>query len=227
MQINKIFNRDCIEFMKEMADKSVDLVLTDIPYEVCSGRNEGGLRSINKGAADVATFKLSTFLDNCARICRGPIYVFCGTEQVSEIREWLQFLGMTTRCCVWEKTNPSPMNGEHLWLSSVELCVFGRFSEATFNRFCESPVWRFPSGSSKRHPTEKPRPLFKHLVEASSKPGDLVFDPCMGSGTTAEAAITTGRNFIGTEINPEFLRIANQRLRDLTGPFSLYGDIGT
>lgn len=51
-------------------------------------------------------------------------------------------------------------------------------------------------------------------------------DPFMGSGTTAEACVLEGRNFIGFELNQEYHEKANKRLRDLTGPFQLYGDIG-
>ena len=71
-----------------------------------------------------------------------------------------------------------------------------------------------------------PLDLFRYLVRVSSNPGDLVLDPFMGSGTTACAAAVEGRPFLGFELNPTFHQVANQRLRELTGPFKLYGDIG-
>lgn len=230
MELNKIYNMDCLEYMSRLEDNSVDLILTDIPYNKCSHRKEGGLRHINKGTADVLTFPLEKFVDELIRICKGSIYIFCGTEQVSILRHTGATRegggGVSTRLCIWEKTNPSPMNGQHLWLSSIECCVFMRKSNATFNEFCQSPVWRYPVGSSKRHPTEKPLELFKRLVRASSNPGDIVFDPCIGSGTTAVAAIQEGRKFIGTELCKEYYDLANKRLRQLTGPFHLFGNIG-
>lgn len=207
-------------------DKSVPLVLTDIPYGCVSGRKEGGLRRINKDGADEVNFDLGELVDQVARVCSGSVYMFCGPNQVSRIYSGLVEHGLTCRTCFWEKTNPSPMNGEHLWLSSVECCIFGRWPKATFNEFCKSPVWRFPSGSSKIHPTQKPMDLFRYLVRVSSNPGDLVLDPFMGSGTTACAAAVEGRPFLGFELNPTFHQVANQRLRELTGPFKLYGDIG-
>lgn len=140
MEINRIYNMDCFEGMKAIDDKSIDLVLTDIPYGKCNGRNEGGIRKINKGDADEVSFSISELVAQLSCITRGSIYMFCGTEQVSIIREAMEDNGMTTRLCIWEKTNPSPMNGQHLWLSSVECCVFGRFPKATFNEFCKSSV---------------------------------------------------------------------------------------
>lgn len=226
MELNKLYNMDCLEYMSRLEDNCVDLVLTDIPYDECSDREEGGLRHINKDTADVLTFPLGKFMDEVIRICKGSIYIFCGTEQVSTLRKAGVDKGLSTRLCIWEKTNPSPMNGQHLWLSSVECCVFMRKSNATFNEFCQSPVWRHPCGSSKRHPTEKPLDLFRRLIRASSNHGDIVFDPCIGSGTTAEAAVLEGRKFIGTELCKEYYDVANKRLRHLTGPFYLFGNIG-
>lgn len=226
MELNRIYNRDCMEYMRELPDKCVSLVLTDIPFDYCSNKEENGLRTINKGNADAITFDLGLFTKELTRICSGSIYIFCGPTQFSQVFSGLLQAGMSMRTCIWEKTNPSPMNGQHLWLSSVEMCVFGRFSNAPFNEFCKTSVWRFPNGVSKRHPTEKPVELFRRLVRASSNQGDIVFDPCMGSGTTAEACVVEGRKFIGTELCKEYFDKANERLRKLTGPFHLYGNLG-
>lgn len=122
--------------------------------------------------------------------------------------------GLSTRLLIWEKTNPSPMLGQFMWLSSIECCVFGRKAKATFNGFCESAVLRYPCGSSKEHPTEKPLDLFKRLVYTSTVAGDTVFDPFMGSGTAGVAALQYDRDFIGCELNPDYYRIAERRIRN-------------
>ena len=123
---------DCLELMSRIPAGSVDMVLTDIPYDVVS-RNSGGLRNLDKGAADIKTFSLSALLSGYGRLAPRSLYIFCATEQVSELRNGLVGLGYTTRLGVWEKTNPSPMNGQTLWLSGVECCVFGRIKGAVFN----------------------------------------------------------------------------------------------
>ena len=162
---------DCFEGMRQMHDKSVDLVLTDIPYGECSGRDDKGIRKINKGEADVVAFNVAELVTELSRLTKGSIYMFCGTEQVSEIIHEMRKNGLTTRLCIWEKPNPSPLAGEFLWLSNIECCVFGRFQKATFNEFCKGSVWRCNCGSSKIHPTQKPLELFKRLILASSHGG--------------------------------------------------------
>lgn len=106
MELNKLYNMDCLEYMSRLEDNCVDLILTDIPYDVCSDREEGGLRHINKDTADVLTFSLEKFVSEAIRICKGSIYIFCGTEQVSALRRVGVEAGLSTRLCIWEKTNP-------------------------------------------------------------------------------------------------------------------------
>lgn len=202
---------DCLERMKEIPDGSVDLVLTDIPYGVVN-RASGGLRNLDKGAADAFDFSIQSALDQIARLCIGSVYVFCGTEQVSELRAGLAQRSFTTRLGVWEKTNPSPMNGQHLWLSSLEVCVFGRRRGATFNEHCKGSVWRHPTARGKLHPTMKPVGLMARLILASSHPGDTVLDFTMGSGTTGVACANTGRKFIGIERDEAYFDIARERI---------------
>jgi DNA modification methylase len=83
-----------------------------------------------------------------------------------------------------------------------------------------------PVYANKLHPTQKPEDLIRYLVRTYTLPGETVLDNCIGSGTTAVAAVLENRKFIGFEISPEYCEIANKRLRDLTGPFRLYGNIG-
>ena len=96
-----------------------------------------------------------------------------GTEQVSKYRESFVSNGLSTRACVWEKTNPSPMNGQHLWLSSLELCVYGKNKNATFNEHCASPVWRLPTEPKEFHPTAKPIRLMEIQINASTNENDM------------------------------------------------------
>ena len=207
----ELYNGDCLEIMKQIPDKYVDMVLTDIPYGKVN-RKSGGLRNLDKGVADVCEINLEELLNQYSRIVSGSIYIFCGTEQVSELRHGLVERGFSTRLCVWEKTNPSPMNGQRLWLSSVECCVFARLPKAVFNEHCKSAVWRNTNGRSKVHPTEKPLALMERLVLASSNENMTVLDNCMGSGTTGVACVNTKRNFIGIEKDENYFQIAKNRI---------------
>lgn len=202
---------DCLERMKEIPDGSVDMVLTDIPYdEVC--QQSSGLRILDRGVADRCDFNVTDVLSVLLPKWTGSTYVFCGIGQISEIDTFFRSQGLTTRLCSWEKTNPSPMNGQRLWLSGSEFCVFARKPNAVFNRHCEKPIWRYPVGRSKLHPTQKPVELMKYIIESSTKEGDTVLDFTMGSGTTGVACMNTGRKFIGIELDADYYDIAANRI---------------
>ena len=211
LELNRIYNMDCMIGLKQIDDSSVDMILTDIPYGEVS-RKSAGLRNLDKGDADIETFDLAEFMQECMRVCTKSIYVFCGTAQTGTIRNALNSKGYLTRHCVWEKTNPSPMNGEYTWLSSIENCIYGRAKGAIFNEHCKSVVWRFPVETNQRHPTQKPIKLFEYLIRVSTNMNGIVLDPCMGSGTTAFAALKQDRKFIGFEINSEYCRQADRRI---------------
>lgn len=214
METKKIYNVDCILGMKMLPSKSVDMVLTDIPYGEVN-RMSGGLRNLDKGKADECTVDLKVICAEFARVCTGTVYIFCGIKQISELTILLEQHGFSTRLGLWEKTNPSPMNGTKVWLSGAEYCVIGRKPMATFNRHCEKPIWRYPVGKSKLHPTQKPVKLFQYLIESSSKLGDVVLDAFIGSGTTAEACIHTGRRYIGYEIDEDYFNLVKERINNL------------
>lgn len=206
-----LVNEDCIEAMSKLSDKSIDLTVTDIPYGEVN-RKSAGLRNLDKDKADVVNFNLPNLVDELCRLTKGSIYIFCGINQVSTIRETMTKNKMSTRLCIWEKTNPSPMNGDKIWLSGIEACVFGKFSKATFNEHCKNTVFRYPCGRNKIHPTQKPEELIERLVLASSNIGDLVLDPFSGSGTTAVVCKKTNRNFIGFELDKEYYDKAVDRI---------------
>lgn len=206
-----VIEGDSLEVMRGFADKSFDLVLTDIPYNEVN-RESNGLRSLDKEGADVLGMSLQDLTNELVRITKGSVYIFCGQMQISFLASMLRQEGLSTRLIIWEKTNPSPMNGEKIWLSGIEACVFGKFPNATFNEHCKNTVLRFPSGESKVHPTQKPIELFRRLIAASTNEGDTILDPFMGSGTTLVAAKYLNRNATGIEISPKYCEIARKRL---------------
>lgn len=164
------------------------------------------------GAADDCAIDLVKLVDLFVKVCSGSFYVFCGTEQISPIITRFKYHNLTTRLCCWEKTNPSPMNGNRLWLSGTEFCVFARKPKATFNEHCKTGVWRNPSGRSKIHPTEKPIKLLERIILASSNEFDTVLDATMGSGSTGIACANTNRQFIGIEKDESYFAIAKERI---------------
>lgn len=213
LEINRLYLGDAFEYLKKIPDESIDLIMTDIPYGEVN-RESNGLRKLDKEEADICEFDLELLADELSRICKGSIYIFCGMEQVSYLKKRFIENGMSIRLGIWEKSNPSPMNGEHIWLSGIECCVFAKKSGATFRENCKNTVWRFPCGSSNIHPTQKPIELIQYLISVSSKQGDVVLDPFLGSGTTAIAAIRLDRQYIGIEKTEKYYKLAKQRVSD-------------
>lgn len=217
-----LYHGDCREVLPLLETASVDLVLTDPPYNAIN-RETGGLRTIDKGRADSATVDVYWCADEFYRLTSGSVYVWCSDEQYTGWTNAFKSLGSTTRKCAWWKTNPSPMNGERLWLSAVELCVFARKPGAYFGKYCEAPVWKGPHESVTDHPTEKPLWLFNRLIGASCITGGMVLDPYCGSGTTLRAAKDAGCRAIGIELEERYCEIAARRLEQGILP-GLYGE---
>jgi len=206
-----LINNDCMN----VSLPKCKLLLTDIPYNGCN-KASNGLRTIDKGKADLINFEIQPFLEhiyNCFDIC----VIFCGHGQFSEIFTYFnekQLKGKgTTRQLIWAKSNPSPMNGEYIYLSGTENAVwFKKKGTGKLNCRCKTNVFTFPNGSSKFHPTEKNHKLLADIILDNTDIGDLVVDTCTGSGSTGIVALKNDRNFFGTEIDKGYYKVSNDRL---------------
>ena len=198
-----------------MGANSVKLTLTDIPYAEVN-RESNGLRKLDKSTADEQTFDLNDFLTEVYRVTEGTIIIFCGMNQFSTIREFFAEKQAakegTVRQLIWKKSNPSPMNGQYIYLSGIENAVWFKKKGGTFNARCKNTVFEYPCGRSKMHPTEKNHKLLEELIQDNSNPGDLVFDPCAGSGSHLLVARDNGRDYIGIELDEGYFKIAESRL---------------
>lgn len=217
LELNKLYNMDCMNLMAEMDKDSVQLTLTDMPYNEVN-RSSNGLRELDKKDADIMIFVLEDFLDEIYRVTQGTIIIFCGKEQLSPIHGYFakkqEKNQGTVRQLIWKKTNPSPMNGQHIYLSGIENAVWFKKRGSTFNAHCKNTVFEYPCGRSKIHPTEKNHRLLKELILDNSKDGDIVFDPCAGSGSHCLVALQNNRNYIGCEISPEWADKATTRIKE-------------
>ena len=210
----KLINSDCIKVMKSMLSESVVFTLTDIPYNAVN-RSSNGLRNLDKEEADIITFDLNEFLEEVYRITSNSIVIFCGKEQFSGIYEYFASKKGTVRPIIWEKSNPSPMNGQYIYLSGVEFAVWFKKSGAkTFNAHCKNTVFKYPNGRSKLHPTEKNHELLKQLILDNSNEDDLIFDPCMGSGSHLLVAKNLNRKYLGVELSEKYFNIAKKRIEE-------------
>ena len=217
MEINNLYHTDCMKFMGGVSDNAVDLTLTDIPYGEVN-RESNGLRVFDKASADIITFNLYDFLEEIYRITSSTIIIFCGQGQMSDIQKWFQVKQNekkgTVRQLIYKKTNPRPCNGQYVYLSGIENAVWFKKRGGTFNAHCKNTVFEYPCGRSKLHPTEKNHELLKELIIDNSNEGDIVFDPCAGSGAHLLVAKELDRQYLGCELNKEYFDIAKNRIKE-------------
>lgn len=219
-----LYNEDCMRVFPKLEDNSIQCIITDLPYDGVSKKGEerakygGQLRKIDKGKADILTFDLDEFLKECVRISDGSIYLFCGIGQISQIYNFFEQKHIQkdfmVRLCVWHKSNPSPMNGQHMYLNATEYVVYAKKRKTTFNGKCTHNVFHFPTGRSKIHPTEKPVNLLQQLILDSTLEGDTVADFCGGSFSTGVASLKLNRNFVGVELDENYFTLAKDRIEN-------------
>lgn len=196
---------------------SCRLLLTDIPYEEVN-RSDNGLRNLNKEKADEKTFEIGEFLNHIYD-CADIFIIFCEHRQMSKIYTFFgdkqkKKLG-TVRQLVWCKSNPSPMNGEYVYLSGTENAVwFKKKGTGKLNSKCKKNYFIHSTGSSKYHPTEKNHKLLEELIMDNTLGGDLIIDTCMGSGSTGIVALKNNRRFMGIELDEKYFSIAKERIEN-------------
>ena len=216
-----LYNEDCMKVLPNIEDKSIECIITDLPYDGVTkkgadrSRYKGQLRKIDKGKADILTFDIIDFLKEITRVSNGSIYLFCGINQISQIYSYFEnekHKEFMVRLCVWHKSNPSPMNGQHMYLNSTEFIVYAKRRKTKFNGCCIHNIFEFPTTRSKIHPTEKPIALLQQMILDSTEEFDTVADFCGGSFSTGIASLELNRNFIGVEMDEEYFNLAKNRL---------------
>lgn len=104
------------------------------------------------------------------------------------------------------------MNGQHIYLSGIENAVWFKKRGSVFNAHCKNTVFKYPCGRSKIHPTEKNHDLLKELITDNSNEGDIVFDPCCGSGSHLLVAKQCNRKYLGIELDDTWFETAKSRI---------------
>ena len=207
---------DCFEQFETMKDNSVDMILTDIPYDgEVMGFVEGGFQRVNRDGADMRGFDTERFVRECIRVCSGTFIIFCGNKQMGIIRSIFDSMRpklQMFRTINWEKTNVSPMNGQYFFLNSNEFAAAFRKPRAYWSGHCVHTNFVCRTRPLKWHPTSKPVELLQKFIQLGCPPNGTVFDPVSGSFSTTIAAALAGRNSIGVEINKEYFDKAMERI---------------
>lgn len=226
---------DALEELKKIKDESIDLIVTDPPYNLNKdyGNNDDKLEF-----SEYMEFSRS-WLKECKRILKknGTIYVFMGMRYISYIYMILeQELDFKFNSWItWHYTQGigktkgfSPRHDDILMFTKSNKYIFNLDSVRVPQKYYRSVnnmrganpgnVWEFShmhycNKNRENHPTQKPEGLYERMILASSNEGDTVLDPFSGSGTALRVCQNLNRNCIGIELNPEYVEMTKERLR--------------
>lgn len=231
--LNAITQGDCLEVMKDIPDGSIDMILCDLPY--------GTTR--NKWDSIIPLDELWTQYERIIKergaivlTAQTPFDKVLGASNLGLLRyEWIWHKSVATghlnakkmplkeheNVLVFYKRLPTYnpqgiMPYGKVTTRGVGSSNYGDYLSGTLQEFTNYPrsIQMFNSEGGKFHPTQKPVTLFEYLIRTYTNEGETVLDNCIGSGTTAVAAINTGRNYIGIEQDAEYCVIARQRVQD-------------
>ena len=246
--INKIFNCDCIEGMKKLADNSVDMILSDLPYNIISSdydKNKIDLqkfwteaRRILKSRCCAVMFASSKFSIRLINsnfeqfrykwiwAKNAPTYfVHAKNAPMHKFEEILVFssgvVGHKNTCRNRMKYFPQGLQeGGRFYKGKKAGDVYFNHNDSLSHAYkaklknypADVLFFDTPFNGDRLHPSQKPVDLLEYLIKTYTNEGEVVLDTCIGSGSTAVAAINTNRKFIGFEIDKKYFAVAEKRI---------------
>lgn len=228
MEFDKVYLGNCYELIKDIPDKSIDLIITDPPYDIKGLHGSGIIKD-----RDISFHKELeennlgdgidlSILHEFVRIQKKiNIYIFCNKEQIIPYLDFfVKEKGCNYEVLIFAKKDPVPFCGTH-YLKDKEYCLYfwekGAYLYVPYER--GKTVFLSKRNTDDKdsygHPTIKPLEFILTLVKNSSLEGGVVFDAFIGSGTTAVAAKQLQRHYLGFEINETYFKIAKDRLNGI------------
>lgn len=233
LEINKVYNCDCLDLMREMLGGGVkaDCVITDPPYLINYKTNHRK----NKGDKFCKVIANDNDPDFIARTIpliyevmkdNSPLYMFCGSDKVDFFKQETEKYFTIKNLIVWDKGNWTVGDLYAQYGKGYEFIIYANKGRALFNNNAKrySDIWRFPriSGDEQIHQNQKPTDLICRMLTQSTKEGDLILDPFMGSFTTAVCCHRLNRRFIGAELDKEYFEKGQERLNAEMAQISIF-----
>lgn len=239
--INNIYNENCLKTLSNLKDNSIDLVITSPPYNM-NLRIRNGKYCSRQITKEFST-KYKDFSDNLPldefyefhsgvlvellRVTSGLIFyniqIVTGSKRAffKIIGDFCNYL---KEIIVWDKGTAQPAMLGGVLNSQTELilvfdkdnAISRKFKDANFARGSLSNIWKIKRGKkvSKEHSAVFPEELVETILQNFSKENDIVYDPFVGTGTTAVVAKRMGRQYLGSEISKDYYKFCLERLKD-------------
>lgn len=218
----ELFNGDCLDLLARMEEGCIDLLVTDPPYKTISGGDSGnrpkgmlsGNRKLFKHQSDI---EIHDWMPLVFKVLKeeSHAYIFTNSLNLKEMLDESEKAGFQLHnILVWEKNNCTP---SQFYMKNCEYVLFLRKGKAKWinNIGASKTVHQFNNILGKKtHPCEKPVDLLRFYIENSSKEGDMVLDPFMGTGSCGVACVQTGRRFLGIEKDEMYFNLAKERLNE-------------
>ena len=234
--INKIIRGDCFDLFPKLPDESIDTIITDPPYNIA---DSGKLTKVGdtvvstmtawgEGFHDTFTDEdyfifMSKLADQCFRVLKdgGNLLMFFDRSKPAQLARFYQLLTFQNMI-IFVKMNPIPHIRKTNYRSGFEQCVwFTKGKPETFHFLRQDQMVNVFYGNIGQkiteHGTEKYRWMIDPLVLRHTSPNEIILDPFMGSGTTAEACLVLNRQFIGFELSPDYYQMSIDRLAQYRG----------
>ena len=227
-----IVQGDCFDLIKEIKTNTIDLILTDPPYNLAK-HSTGNIKfdwreDVNNDIAewDKKEIEPDKIADEFVRVLKsdGNLFVFCSYNLIGKWYGALDHKFDATNFFVWHKTNPVPKFFKNGFLNSCEimLCCWNKKHKWNFttqkemHNFFETSICSSPERlKDPKHPTQKPVKLLEHIIKIASNENDTVFDPFMGVASTGVAALKNNRKFAGIELEENYFEASKNRLMNL------------
>lgn len=226
----ELYNEDYKKTIRRMKKNNIklDAIITDPPYGVSRkhqlGYSNMGRSGMNYGEWDY-NFDQKKWIRDCAPLVKagGTVIIFNDWKNLGEISEQLEKCGFIIKDIIrWIKRNPMPRNVERRYVNDCEFAVWAvkEGKPWTFNKpkkvgYLKPEIITgvVPGGKKRLHPTQKHLEVMEKLIEIHTNENDLIYDPFLGSGTTALACKNLKRNMIGSEIDEKYYKVSMERVK--------------
>jgi len=212
-KLGKLYHGDCLNMDIVKENSSIDLVLTDPPYDEIT--HHGAMTGSEKKFG--IDFKFldnpEEVLDHLLIVSNAWVLIFCSLEMLGKYQSFR--IDKYVRGGVWDRVISAPqMSGDRPGQGAEGIAIFHSVRKnMKWNGRGKHAIWRFPVERGKKvHPTQKPLALIQLLISLFSDVGHIVYDPFLGGGTTAVACEKLGRRWIGIELDEKYCEIAAKRI---------------